>query len=364
MLPLIPWRAVEYTGGSVRKPARDLVYSWDTVRYELLSTRICDLKVKIEGSSLARKIWRLHRELNAKGLTFRPPCYLSDGWGCPDRVPLIGIPFYLGDERLSRIEEEHTGEIEDDAEIMMLLRHEAGHAFNYAYRLYDDPGWIENFGPFDAPYHETFRPNPYSRQYVRHINAHQVGRTYAQKHPDEDFAESFAVWITPRSAWRRRYRFWPAIAKLKYIDRVMKKIRGVRPITTGGNPHRSLEDIHIPLIEHYGQKRERFKQSAQGYVDDLLKELFPHDGPERTRVDVAPVLRTHRWELVSRVAHWTGLEEGHIYPLLTKMEERSRALNLRMRRVLVSSKMVEVTALVTTLAMNYVYTGKFMVTKD
>jgi hypothetical protein len=348
----------------VKKTARDLVYNWDTVRFELLNSRICDLKLKIEGTSLSRKIFRLQRELSAKGLTYRPPCYLSDGWGCPDRVPMIGIPFYLADERLSRIEEEHAGQLEDDAEIMMLLRHEAGHAYNYAYELFTADGWQETFGPFDMPYRETFRPNPYSKHYVRHINASHVGRTYAQKHPDEDFAETFAVWITPRSAWRRRYRYWPAIGKLRYVDKIMKKIRGARPIHTGGTPHVSVEEIDVLLIEHYGQKRERFRMAAQGYVDDLLTELFPKDGPERTRVDVAPILHTHRWEIVSRVGHWTGLEEGHIYPLLTKMEERARALGVRMRRVLVPSKLLELTALVTTLAMNYVYTGRFMVTKE
>jgi hypothetical protein len=345
----------------VKKSARDLVYSWDTVRYELLNTRICDLKIKIEGSALARKIWRLERE---KGLTYRPPCYLSDSWGCPDRVPMIGVPFYLADDRLSRIEEEQTGEVEDEAEIMMILRHEAGHAYNYAYRLFEQPAWTEQFGSFEEPYRETFRPNPYSKQYVRHINAATVGRTYAQKHPDEDFAETFAVWLTPRSAWRRRYRLWPAMSKLKYVDRVMKKCRDLKPLVEDGERHTSIEELDTLLIDHYGQRQERFRQSAQGYVDDLLNEMFPKEGQERTRVDVAPLLRTHRWELVSRVAHWTGLEEGHIYPLLTKMEERSRVLNLRTTRSMIPSKLVEITALITTLAMNYVYTGKFMVTRS
>lgn len=342
----------------------DLVYGWETIRYELLSTKLCDLKVKIEGTSLARKIWRLHKELQAKGLSFKVPCYLSDGWGCPDRVPMIGIPFYLADERLMRIEEEHTGDVEDDSEIMMLLRHEAGHAYNYAYKLFEDPAWTETFGSFDTPYRETFRPNPYSKNYVKHISAYQVGRTYAQKHPDEDFAETFAVWLTPRSAWRRRYRYWPAIEKLKYMDRIMKKLKRVHPEVDGGEMHRQISELDILLIDHYGQKKERFRTAAQGYVDDILNELFPAEESDRARTDVAPLIRAHRWELVTRVGHWTGLDEGHIYPLLTKMEDRSRALNLRVRRADSAAKLVELTAIVTTLAMNYVYTGRFMVTRE
>ena len=343
---------------------QELVYSWETVRYELLNTPICDLKIRIEGTPLGRKIFRLGRELEAKQLGFRPQCYLSDGWGCPDKVPLIGIPFYLADEKLSRLEEEQSGELEDDQEIMMLLRHEAGHAYNYAYRLYEEPSWTKLFGPFDAPYRDTFRPNPYSRSFVRHINASNVGQNYAQKHPDEDFAETFAVWLTPRSAWRRRYRLWPAIAKLRYVDKTMRRIRDTEPTHTSGKPHRSIEDMSILLIDHYGQKRERFRAAAQGYVDDVLHKLFPEEGPERTQIEVAPVLHQHRWELVSRVSLWTGVEEGHIYPLMKKMEERSRQLELTVRRSLVRSKVIELTALLSALAMNFVFTGRFMVARE
>ncbi|MBV9123831.1 MAG: hypothetical protein JO112_10780, partial [Planctomycetes bacterium] len=175
--------------------ALTLVNSWETIRYELLNTRICDLGLRIEGSPLEPYISRLHRELASRGLNFRPAFYLTDGWGCPDEVPIIGVPFYLVDKRLARIEEEQTGEIESEHMIMMLLRHEAGHAINYAHRLYNLPDWAELFGSFSKPYRDTFRPDPLSRQFVRHIVHHQYGRTYAQKHPDEDFAETFAVWL-------------------------------------------------------------------------------------------------------------------------------------------------------------------------
>ena len=135
--------------------------------------------------------------MEAKRFRFKPEVYLTDGWGCPDRTPVIGIPFYLADPRLARLEEEQTGEVEDPRTIMMLLRHEAGHAVNYAYRLWRRPSWGEIFGPFTKPYRDSFRPDRMSRHYVRHIAVYPYGRTYAQKHPDEDFAETFAVWLTP-----------------------------------------------------------------------------------------------------------------------------------------------------------------------
>ena len=105
-----------------------LINSWDTIRYELLNTRVCDLVLTIEDSPLAAPVERLRREFAARALRFQPTFYLTDSWGCPDEVPVIGIPFYLADKRLRQIEEEQTGEVEDDQLLMMFLRHEAGHA--------------------------------------------------------------------------------------------------------------------------------------------------------------------------------------------------------------------------------------------
>ena len=137
----------------------------------------------------------LYRELEAKGLKrFRPPTYLTDEWGCPDEEPIIGIPFYLADPKLARLEKE-IDDVEDDREIRMYLRHEAGHAFNYAYKLYESPEWRERFGPFNRPYRDRYKPVPFDRSFVRHMEG-----WYAQKHPDEDFAETFAVWLTPALA--------------------------------------------------------------------------------------------------------------------------------------------------------------------
>jgi Putative zinc-binding metallo-peptidase len=160
----------------------------------LLAQRISELGLKLEGSPVERYVADLHRELEAKGLKrFRPPTYLTDEWGCPDEEPIIGIPFYLADSKLARLEKE-LDDVEDAREIRMYLRHEAGHAFNYAYRLYETPEWRELFGPFNRPYRDRYKPVPFDRSFVRHMEG-----WYAQKHPDEDFAETFAVWLTPRS---------------------------------------------------------------------------------------------------------------------------------------------------------------------
>jgi hypothetical protein len=334
-----------------------LVNSWETVRYELLNTRVCDLGLQIEDSPIEPFVRRLYRELESKGLFFRPEFYLTDDWGCPDEVPIIGIPFYLADERLMRIEEEQSGEIETSQLIMMLLRHEAGHAFNYAYRLYKDAEWVETFGPFNRPYRDSFRPNPFSREFVRHIVHHRYGRTYAQKHPDEDFAETFAVWLTPRSRWRSRYRHWPALAKLKYVDALMKSLRDEYPKVTRGALCTPVEEMDMLLVEHYGQRAERYRAAAQGYVDDRLREVFPEVRGRNLR-PVAELLRKHHDQLRARVTPWSGLEAAEVRTLLDKLEDRAEALDLQYRQSQKAAKLMDLTALATALALDFAYTGR------
>jgi hypothetical protein len=335
-----------------------LVQSWETVRCELLNTRISDLRLHIEGSPLEPYVQRLYRELEAKKIRFRPKVYLTDGWGCPDRTPVIGVPFYLTDRRLTTLEEEQSGDIEDARSIMMLLRHEAGHSVNYAYRLWRRPSWVEIFGPFSRPYRDVFRPDRMSRHYVRHISAHPYGRTYAQKHPDEDFAETFAVWLTPRSSWRRRYRHWPAIRKLFYVDHLMKEIRRVNP-PRGVKERffRPVEKMNWLLAEHYGKEAERFRRAARGYVDDRLREVFP---PVRGDVlrPAAALLRKNHDRLLGRVIQWSLLTEKEGQTILHKLEARSVALKLSYRPGKEGEKLLDIVSLAVGLAMDYAYTGR------
>ena len=76
-----------------------IVQGWETIRFELLNTRISDLPLRIEGSALEPFTRRLHRELAAKHIGFMPEFYCTDSRGCPDRVPIIGIPFYLAESQ-------------------------------------------------------------------------------------------------------------------------------------------------------------------------------------------------------------------------------------------------------------------------
>ncbi len=335
-----------------------VVHGWDTVRFELLNSRVCDLPLRIDGPFLGPLTQRLHRELEQKGIVFKPDFYLTDSWGCPDRVPVIGIPFYLADAKLRRLEEEQTGEIEDALEAMKFLRHEAGHAMNYAYHLWELEEWRETFGVFSKPYREDFHPMRWSRRFVRHIEAYGHGLTYAQKHPDEDFAETFAVWLTPRSGWRRIYRQWPAIRKLQYVDRLMKEIGQEAPPRSRTRLVRPVESMRLLLAEHYGQKAKRLRKAAQGYVDDKLRELFP---AARTRAPapVSELLIRHHDGLVRRMESWSGLEEEEVEEILKKLVSRSAALKLSYPRGRGMERLMDSVALVVSLAIEYATTGRF-----
>ena len=336
-----------------------IISGWETVRYELLNTRVRDLSLRIAGSILEPAVVRVRREIAAKRLNYMPSFYLSDSWGCPDEVPVIGIPFYLADERLRHIEEEQTGEVEDEPMLMMLLRHEVGHAFNYAYRLWERPEWVEVFGRFSKPYREEFRPNPASREFVRHLVHSEYGRNYAQKHPDEDFAETFAVWLTPRSAWRRKYRRWPALRKLRCVDTLMRDIRVRPPRCSGGRRFKPVEDLTMTLADHYGQRIERYRAAAQYYMDDRLRQAFP-TVQGRLAASAETLVHENRAHLLCRVTAWSGLREEEVVAILDKLEERASALGLKFLRSAKGQKLMDIASVTTSLAMDFAYTGRFM----
>src|SRR3954468_12511282 len=192
---------------------------------ELLRTRFCDLRLTLRNSEIERHMREIRRSLQSRGIKFRPHVWLSEEWFSPDGVPGIAVPFFLAHPRLERLERRMMGHVEGGSSesAMRILRHEAGHAIDTAYRLRRRRRWREVFGPASRPYPDSYTARPGSRRYVQHL-----GDWYAQAHPCEDFAETFAVWLKPNSSWRREYEHWPAFKKIEFVDGLLAQVRCTR----------------------------------------------------------------------------------------------------------------------------------------
>lgn len=320
---------------------------------ELLGWRICDLRVKIEGTVLADRIERLHEELDARSIHFRPHYWLAEDWFSPEGVPGIAIPFYMAHPRLARLERTQMLEVEGGTRdgCMRILRHEVGHAIDTAYGLHRLRRWQAVFGKSSLPYPEEYAPKPYSRSYVRHL-----GNWYAQSHPDEDFAETFAVWLKPRSNWRSQYEGWPALRKLEFVDGLLAEIRDRRPRVVSRERIDSVPRIRKTLRTYYAEKRTRYGVDASFSFDRELRRLFS-DAPEHARGPSASAfLRRHRQELLRVVAEWTGQYKYTIDQVLREMIERCVELRLRVHRPERRTER-DAQVMLTVQTMNYLHRG-------
>jgi hypothetical protein len=323
---------------------------------EILGKRISQLGLRIEGSPIERYVLQLYRELEHKGLMrFRPVCYLTDEWGCPDGHPVIGIPFYLADPKLARLERE-MNDLEDEREIMMYLRHEAGHAFNYAYHLFSTQAWRRLFGPFNRRYRDHYRPVPFSRKHVRHIAG-----WYAQKHPDEDFAETFAVWLTPRSGWRKKYKAWPAIHKLRYVDKVAKLVGDRDPVVPKGDFDITVADMKLTVEQFYRRLTRQNGGAVNVALETDLAEMFLPRGRRRKGVRPAwELVEANRLALTDKVTYWTGVRRPTVKALVERIAKTCRERELYAEVEREPSLLVELTVFATTLTMNYLTRGRFV----
>ena len=313
----------------------------------LLSTRICDLGLAIEGSTLEKLVQQLYRELEQKKiLKFHPGVYLTDEWGCPSGEPVIGIPFYLARADVAQVEKENN-DIESAREIMMYLRHEAGHAFNYAYKLHRTPEWKQLFGPYRRPYRENYRPVLFSKDYVRYLPG-----WYAQKHPDEDFAETFAVWMTPRSNWRKKYRGWGALAKLQYMDRIARDLGNVEPLRKRGTPDITSAEMEMTVGEFYRNSTDQVPLLDVTQDGDLAA-MFNASKKSKSAQPAEIFLREHRKTIVDHIARWTALQRPAVKKLMESIEKRSGELRLMIDKKKEAEYLSEITVFATTLVMTH-----------
>lgn len=333
--------------------------SWTTLKDDdLLKLRICDLELKLEDSDLEDRVRQLSSELAEKKLIFRPQIYLGDEWFSPEGMLAISIPFYLAHPRLKELEQRMMFDVEGGTPdwCQKLLRHEAGHCFDHAYRFSKRRKWRDLFGSPDVEYApETYHPKPYSKGFVHHLD-----NWYAQAHPDEDFAETFAVWIAPGKDWKRDYRGWSgALKKLNYVDELAHEVGEKEPFREKGRPPFQAARMKTTLGKYYAKRKRENETEYPDFFDGDLKLIFNGD-PSLSKRDfsAAKFMLKKRKELIDSVAYWTGERKFPIESLVRKLHTRCEKLDLRMGRTHADTHL-HLSAYLATLVTHYLFTGKF-----
>ncbi|MET0497266.1 MAG: putative zinc-binding metallopeptidase [Steroidobacteraceae bacterium] len=292
---------------------------------ELLQKRFCDLRLTLRDSVVERHLRELQADLKRRGIRFKPHIWLSVEWFSPDGVPGVAVPFYMAHPRLARLERSLMDEVEGGNAnwLTRILRHETGHALDNAFRLRRRKEWRETFGKASQPYPDTYHARPASRDFVLHL-----GHWYAQSHPTEDFAETFAVWMQPRARWRRDYQDWPALDKLEYVDRLMNDLRGEKPFVVNHDLIEPLSENTQTLAEHYRLKRARYGFDTPDAYDLRLKRVFGKAVPGKRRMRASTFVRQVRPQLSRLLTRRSRLHPYLVFHVLRTVMQRCRDLDL------------------------------------
>lgn len=314
------------TAASRRRSVKHRWADYDDER--LLDLRFCDLRLSIKRTPVAAQIERLYGELAARGLRFKPHVWLADEWFSPDGVPGFAVPFYLAHPRLASLERKMMQEVEGGNANWMLriLRHETGHAIDTAYRIRRRKDWREIFGKASRPYPRTYRPQPTSKKFVLHL-----GHWYAQTHPTEDFAETFAVWLQPHSRWRRTYAGWPALAKLNYVDALMQEIKLEPPKVRSREIIEPLSENTRTLRDYYNRELARYDVDTTRAYDRLLTRVFVARTLRPDADSATVLLRALRAKLTRALTRDARVHAYLVHNVMRIVIERCRELDLGVR---------------------------------
>ena len=320
---------------------------------KLMDLLFNQLDLKLKSSRIQPFIERLYSELSDKGIRFKPHCWISTEWFAQDGVPGIAIPFFVLHPRLARLERKLTFEVEgwSERDCMKLLRHEAGHAIDNAFHLRKLRRRQKLFGLSSTPYPESYTPQAYSKKFVVHLNS-----WYAQSHPDEDWAETFAVWLNPASNWKKRYAKWPALQKLKLVDELMKEIKGKTPKVGRKECPGDITKIRKKIKTYYQEKIDMYGIDQPFYMDPYLLRLFSADTKYKKNKPAARFIREQSTDLRRIVAQWTGQYRYTINLILKELIESCENKKLRLTTSEEEAKM-HLIGLLSTQSLNYITSG-------
>jgi len=322
---------------------------------DLLNVRMSDLPLQIHNTWLQECVEQLYQELKERNIDFRPQCYLADEWLTPEKETCIGIPFYLAHPRLIQLENKFMIDAEGEGKqwCMKLLRHETGHALCYAYGFHKRKKWQRIFGPSDQAYTDTYKYRPYSKNYVRHLDGY-----YAQYHPEEDFVETFAVWMTPNINWEEKYAGWNALKKIRYVDQLMQEVRVKNPKGTSRVKYWRLSTLRMTLNNHYKKKRKYWAEEFPDFHDPFLNRIFAENAEGKGNSKASRIISKYRRTFINHIARFSGEKKYVINDLLKDISKRCHERQLVVQED-ENTVCIKMTSYITALIMNYQYTGKF-----
>lgn len=325
---------------------------------QILKMRFKDLPISVAQTEVQEKVQQLYLELEAKGLVFRPQIFFGDEWFSPEGMNAIAVPFYLANTRLKQLEKTLMLDVEggNPEYFMKLLRHEAGHCFDHCYRFSKRKKWHQIFGSPNEEYApETYRPQPYSKSYVKHLDG-----WYAQAHPDEDFSETFAVWLDPHRDWKKEYAKWPvALAKLEYMDQLAKESVKLKNFAEDGRLPSNVANLSTSLEKYYQKRRREQADEYPDFYDEDLKKIFNGDTTlSKREFSAARFMTRHRKHIVATLVWATNERKYAIDALVKRLRDRCDKLDLRLGKTDVQTT-IEVSSFLTSLVKNYLFTGKF-----
>jgi hypothetical protein len=342
-----------------------LLSNKETKKLEVLTTPINRLGLDLSQSILRRPIDRLLARIKRRGIRLKPHFYLGEDWGSVAGTTNIEIGFYDADPLLKELNKDINGWYNDSHVIDYLLRHETGHIFCYAHRLYKLAEFRKVFGikgSFFETYPATdrYRPHPWSRDFVNPNRDH-----YAQKHPDEDFAETFGVWLSLPSDWKKAYKNRRrAIHKLEYVAKLVARFGDKPPSAPPdyANLDAPVETIQATVAEVLGASLRKYRAKATGYIDPLLKKI----GRYRTRpvetgmIPLAEVISTHRKFVLEAMVRNSRVTPAQASSLIYKMLSRSIAMHLYVPLVRMDKILIDVASLASALSANYALNGTIL----
>jgi len=193
-----------------------------------------------------------------------------------------------------------------------------------------------------------------TKNYVHHLDGY-----YAQYHPDEDFVETFAVWLTPNLDWPTQYKGWKALKKLKYVEKLMAEIRGKTPLVKTKQKFWRTSTLRITLKNYYKKKRHFWAEEFPDFHDAFLEKSFLEYSTEHKALPkAADMIRKHRRNILNGVSKYSGEKKYVVNDLLKDIQKRSRELKLVVSEE-ETSMVLNLSAYITSLIMNYLYTGRF-----